>query len=255
MSLAPTVAISDDFLKSFTQIPRNDQQAVLTFVAKFRQNPRASGINYERISDAADPNMRSVRITKGVRGIILKPDTGDVYCLLWVDRHDDAYDWARRHKVAIHPDVGSIQVYAAHAALADEAPEGSEQPAKEGLFAGLRDREIRRLGVPDERLPVVRNVSSEDELEALESILPDEAFEALYLYAAGDPLEKIHAESAVPGSVDTQDFSTALERDHTRRHFVVLTDDRDVGALLAAPLERWRVFLHPTQRRLVERSR
>ena len=46
MALAPKIAMSDDFLKSFARIPRQNQQAVLTFVAKFRQNPLASGINY-----------------------------------------------------------------------------------------------------------------------------------------------------------------------------------------------------------------
>lgn len=71
MALSPKIAMSDDFLKSFARIPRQNQQAVLTFVAKFRQNPLASGINYERINDAADANMRSVRINDNLRGIIL----------------------------------------------------------------------------------------------------------------------------------------------------------------------------------------
>ena len=38
MTLAPKIAMSDDFLKSFAAVPRDQQQAVLTFVAKFRQN-------------------------------------------------------------------------------------------------------------------------------------------------------------------------------------------------------------------------
>lgn len=104
MTLAPKIAMSDDFLKSFAAVPRSHQQAVLTFVAKFRQNPMATGINYERINDAADANMRSVRINDNMRGIVLKPDVGNVYCLLWVDQHDAAYQWARRHRVAIHPE-------------------------------------------------------------------------------------------------------------------------------------------------------
>lgn len=54
--------------------------------------------------------------------------------------------------------------------------------------------------------------------------------------------------------MDQSDFAAALERDGSRRHFVVLTDDSDLEALLAAPLERWRVFLHPSQRKLVERD-
>jgi len=250
MTLAPKIAMSDDFLKSFAGVPRQQQQAVLTFVAKFRQNPMASGINYERIRDAVDPNMRSVRINDNIRGIVLKPGTGNVYCLLWVDRHDDAYQWARRHRVAIHPDVGGIQVYAVQEeAVGDSAPT-VDQPA--GLFDTLKDREIRRVGVPDEMLATVRAVTTESELEALERTLPDEAFEALYLIAAGDPLDKILADQAAPVSVDPVDFDAALARDSSRRHFLVLTEDSDLEALLAAPLEHWRIFLHPSQRKLVE---
>lgn len=253
MTLAPKIAMSDDFLKSFAAVPRSHQLAVLAFVAKFRQNPMATGINYERIRDAADPNMRSVRINDNMRGIVLKPDVGNVYCLLWVDQHDDAYHWARRHKVAVHPDVGSIQVYAVQEAETSlsEAKEASRVP---GLFDALKDREIRRLGVPDDMLATVRAITSESDLEALERQLPDEAFEGLYLFAAGESLEQILADQAAPSGVDTADFSAALERDSSRRHFVVLTDDSDLEALLAAPLERWRVFLHPSQRKLVERD-
>jgi hypothetical protein len=256
MTLAPKIAMSDDFLKSFAAVPRDQQQAVLTFVAKFRQNPTASGINYERIRDAGDPNMRSVRVNDNVRGIVLKPDVGNVYCLLWVDRHDDAYQWARRHRVAIHPDVGSIQIYAVEAASTPDAAATTPAAAEGsvGLFATLKDREIRRLGVPDEMLPAVRAVRSDKDLEALEPKLPDEAFEALFLFAAGEAYEKIVADQTAPESVDPADFVAALDRDATKRHFVVLTDDSDLEALLAAPLERWRVFLHPSQRKLVERE-
>lgn len=254
MTLAPKIAMSDDFLKSFAAVPRAHQLAVLNFVAKFRQNPMASGINYERIRDAADANMRSVRINDNVRGIVLKPDVGNVYCLLWVDQHDAAYQWASRHRVAIHPDVGSIQVYAVQdASPAQSSPAESGQKV-DGLFHSLKDREIRRLGVPDDRLAAVRAVTAEEDLELLQDVLPDEAFEALYLFAAGDSYEKIISERSAPESVDQADFSAALERAGSRRHFVVLTDDSDLEALLAAPLERWRVFLHPSQRKLVERD-
>jgi hypothetical protein len=254
MTLTPKIAMSDDFLKSFAAVPRSYQQAVLSFVAKFRQNPMASGINYERIHDAADPNMRSVRINDAYRGIVLKPDVGSVYCLLWVDHHDDAYQWARRHRVAIHPDVGSIQVYSVQEETAAVVGQSPVIANSVGLFDGLKDREIRRFGVPDERLARVREVKTADDLEAIENLLPDEAFESLYLYAAGESYDKIVNEQVAPEAVDQADFGAALERDSTRRHFVVLTDDSDLEALLAAPLERWRVFLHPSQRKLVERD-
>ena len=96
MTNAIKVALGDGFLESFSAIPRGKQKKVMEFVSKFRQNPRASGINYESINDAREPNFRSVRIDQDYRGIVLKPESGNVYVLLWVDKHDDAYDWARR---------------------------------------------------------------------------------------------------------------------------------------------------------------
>lgn len=246
------VAISDDFLRAFAAIPRDRQQAVIKFLSQFRQNPASPGINYEKIQKATDPNMRSVRIDQNYRGVVLKPDIGDVYCLLWVDKHDDAYDWARRHKVAIHPELGNIQVF--EASHEEQMAPAVKVPARAGLFENLKNRELIRLGVPEEAIPHVRAVDSEDGLENLQSRLPDDAFEALFYYAAGESYEDIVREREAPAQVDTRDYSSALDRDSTKRHFVVVTDDSDLEALLAAPLAMWRVFLHPSQRKLVERD-
>jgi superfamily I DNA/RNA helicase len=245
------VAMSDDFLRSFAAIPRDRQQAVIKFLGQFRQNPTSPGINYEKIRDAADPSMRSVRIDQNYRGIVLKPDKGNVYCLLWVDKHDEAYDWAARHRVAIHPELGNIQVFEA---VHEEAPAVAPAAAPASLFAKLKDRELVRLGVPEEAIARVRAVTSEAELDALEKALPDDAYEALFLYAADVSYEELIREREKPETVDTTDFEEALERDTSKRHFVVITEDSDLEALLAAPLELWRVFLHPSQRKLVERD-
>ena len=96
MSEQPKVAISADLLGAFASLPQAQQGKVAKFITNFQRNPRASGINYERINDAADPNMRSVRIDQAYRGIVLQPEQGNVYMLLWVDHHDEAYAWARR---------------------------------------------------------------------------------------------------------------------------------------------------------------
>lgn len=246
------VAISDDFLWSFAAIARDRQQAAIKFLAQFRKNPASPGINYEKIQSAADPNMRSVRIDQNYRGIVLKPDAGNVYCLLWIDRHDDAYEWARTHKVAINPEIGNIQIFSSTHEQAVEVPLPSL--GRNDLFAQLKDRELLRLGVPAESLPIVRAISSEDELNDLQKRLPDDAFEALFFFVAGESYDDLIREREAPETVDTEDFAEALNRDTTKRHFVVITDDSDLEALLAAPLASWRVFLHPSQRKLIERD-
>ena len=121
-------------------------------------------------------------------------------------------------------------------------------------FRALKDRELTRLGVPPAMLAEVRTIRGEEALDAMQARLPVEACEALFLYLAGETYEQLVLEREAPAEpVDTGDFAKALERDESRARFVVVEDEMELEAMLNAPLERWRVFLHPSQRRLVER--
>ncbi|WP_444913318.1 UvrD-helicase domain-containing protein [Microbulbifer sp. PAAF003] len=275
------VAISSDFMLAFSRVPKSAQKKVMEFVTKFRQDPRSPGINYETINDARDGNYRSVRVDKNYRGIILKPDEGDVFLLLWVDKHDDAYDWARRHKCQINPSTGSLQVFASTTTEEVSATEllrtlekplrASKPPVEYEPVAhsnvvpprvenphliALSDDQRLQVGVPTELLPLVRAVRTEEELEELESSLPVEAYEALYLLAAGTAWEEIEREYVRHSSetIDTSDIAAALDRPETQRSFHVVHDELELIEMLEAPLERWRVFLHPSQFRLVNRN-
>lgn len=249
------VAIFDEFLDAFAQIPRAQQKKVNKFVRKFREDPTSSAINYESISTFVDPNLRTVRIDQAYRAIVLKPEHGNVYVLLWVDHHDQAMAWAARKRVSIHPETGSLQVLSAeHVAIAP--PAVPVPAAATPLFAQVRDRELLRIGVPQELLDPVRQLVTADQLEQLRGRLPAEAYEALWFLAEGDSLDEVERAMAVetPTAVDVADFGAALERDASLRRFVVVHDDEALEAMLDAPLEKWRVFLHPSQRKLVQRS-
>jgi superfamily I DNA/RNA helicase len=252
--MQPLIGISTDFFECLASIPKQEQKRVRAFITKFRNEPTGSGINYERINDAADSNYRSVRIGDNYRGIVLAPESGNVYLLLWVAKHDDAYDWARRNRCNIHPATGSLQVFdATHIEPEPVSAPPPEQRQNTPIFHDRRDRELLRLGVPEERLDLVRAVQTDDQLEELETRLPRDAFEALYMLAAGTDLDEVMRVYALPaGPVDTTDYAAALERDTSRRRFMVVDDDIELQKILEAPLEKWRVFLHPSQRRLVE---
>jgi len=252
------VAVASDFLSAFSKIPRKQQAKVLDFINKFRADPMLPGINYEKIQHAKDPKLHSVRIDQAYRGIILKPDKNNVYVLLWVDHHDKAYQWAQNKICNIHPETGSLQVLDVEEAQVDvTAQEDVSEPAEEDLFTGIRDRHLLRLGIPEILLPVVRSIKTEDELDRAADYLPQEAYEALFYLAAGYSLEEVFREmekSEEPQKVDTSDYEAALENPDSQRRFFVVEDDLELAAILHAPLEKWRVFLHPSQRSLVERD-
>ena len=256
----PVVAISSDFMNAFAAIPKQQQNKVLDFIAKFRMNPTAKSIHYEKIAQFKDDSLRSVRIDQTYRGIVKKPEAGNVYMLLWVDHHDRAYEWAKNKKCIINPETGGLQVYDVDSAATVEAePRSDEAGQKETcLFAGIHDRHLIRLGVPEDLLPLVRNICSDEQLDRAARQLPVEAHEALTALAAGYTLDEVLAEgNRIIGKeeqVDTSDFQKALENPDSKRRFVVVDDDIALQEILEAPLEKWRVFLHPSQRSLVERD-
>ncbi len=256
----PIVAISSDFMNAFAAIPKKMQGKVLEFITKFRANPTAASINYEKIIQFKDDSLRSVRIDNTYRGIVKKPDTGNVYMLLWVDHHDKAYDWAKNKKCTINPETGSLQVYDVDEVMIAAVKQESAQHDKieESLFASIHDRHLVKLGIPEELLPLVRSISTEEQLDRAVEHLPPEAHEALTALAAGYTLEEVlfDYDRTIEdvALVDTGDFKKALDNPVSKRQFFVVEDDIVLQEILEAPLEKWRVFLHPSQRSLVERD-
>lgn len=251
------VGIYDEFLDAFAKIPRAQQKKVSRFMRKFRSDPTNPSINYESISSFSDPNMRTVRIDQAYRAVVLKPSKGNVYVLLWVDHHDDAMSWAKNKRVTIHPETGSLQVLTAAPPPTQPkpppTPRHEERPPPEPLFADFSDEALASIGVPDDLLERVRELLTPDQLDADASAYPTEVYEALFFLAAGESLDAVRGAMGITASrhVDTEDFEAALEQAATQRRFALITDDQELEAMLDAPLEKWRVFLHPSQRRLV----
>jgi len=251
------VAISSEFMNAFAKVPKKMQSKVLEFITKFRNNPLSSSINYEKVVQFKDPTLRSVRIDQTYRGIVKKPDSGNVYMLLWVDHHDKAYEWAKNKKCTINPETGSLQVYDVDdSQLADPEMNTAEQKKyQEGLFASVHDRHLLKLGVPLELIPLVRKVFTEEQLDKVVLQLPTEANEALTAIAAGYTLDEVFSEldKSIEKNekIDTEDYEAALENPDTKQRFFVVEDDLVLQEILEAPLEKWRVFLHPSQRHLV----
>ncbi|MBJ2883422.1 DNA helicase, partial [Salmonella enterica subsp. enterica serovar Corvallis] len=173
----------------------------------------------------------------------------DLYMLMWVDKHDEAYDWARRHDCAIHPVTGAIQVIDISYIKPASEPVVVDKPK---LFAAYTAEQILALGVPPVFIEQVMALVDTVGLNQLESVMPAEAWEPLHWLAEGldyqEVLEEFNEHRNEP--VDTNDFIEAIER--SKRRFHVVENEQELLQMLNAPLEKWRVFLHPSQRKLVE---
>ena len=271
MNFKPKVALAQDFLANLATLSTVVQGKVLRWALRFQSDPTSNGINYEPINGARDRNLKSVRIDQDWRGIVFKPPAGDIYVLMYVDHHDDAYRWAEGRRVAVNPTTGALQVFAVEslvepaleqARLAAPQPNAEQEatPPEEkqvAMFAALSDEDLLSIGTPQELLGQVRSIHTEVELDAVQGLLPVEAYEGLFLIAAGDTVSDIlnSRETRVDRAIDIDDFAAAIETAESQARFVVVADEETMAAMLNSPLSQWRVFLHPTQRKLAQGDR
>lgn len=249
MSNKPTVAISADFLTAYAALPRQKQGKVTEFFNKFRNDPTHPGINFEKINEGIDKNICSVRIDDTYRGIIVREPESNVYILLWVDHHDEAYAWAKRKKCSINKLTGSVQIFDVQEVI--EEQNTIDEPA---LFASISDEVFERIGLPEEQLPMIKAIKTLEGLHSLKAAIPEDAFEGLEWLGNGFTVDEVLS-TLYPETehvdVKDNDFAAALQTDASKKSFVIVDGEEELQAIMQEPLEKWRIFLHPTQRKVV----
>ncbi|MFC7443152.1 UvrD-helicase domain-containing protein [Laceyella putida] len=253
-----TIAIQDTFLEAFSKLPKVEQKRTRQMIDLLRSNPDNNGLNFERYIEAVDPKVHSIRISQGYRAIAVRPDKEGVILLVWVDHHDEAYRWAKRKRFEVNPFTGVLQMWTS---AEENTPTASVEEAV-GLFAEYSNKQLLKLGVPEELLSHIRNIQSEDELDEYIRELPIETAEALQFLLTGDPYDEV-LEFVFQLKAEREDemldtkpasFAEAVAHPKASRHIVVVTSDVQLNEMLEQPLERWRTFLHPTQKELVEKD-
>lgn len=257
--ITPNIYLAGTFLEAFDRLPLDPRKKVREFLGKFRSDPTAASIHYEPIHDTRDDRVRTVRIDRTYRAVVLHPSTGVDYVFVWVDHHDAAMAWASRKTFAVNPVTGAMQVIDTEfvTALAEQPPPPAEKPLDAyGPFELIADGDLLRTGLPALLLPIVRAVANVASLDAIKQSLPVEAYEALFWIAAehcsvDQAIE--HAGVTLAQTADADDLATALAHPDSRRRFHLVDSVEELDDILDAPLEKWRIFLHPSQARLVAR--
>jgi hypothetical protein len=247
--------IADTFTASFNRLSGLDQKAVKASVFDLQMDSTGNGLQLHRIDKSKDPNFWSARVNRDIRLIVHK--TGESLLVAYVGHHDDAYAWAERRRIEAHPRTGAVQIVEVRERVEDVAPpptfdfvfpepvKGTEPAAAApALFAFLDDDALLSIGVPADWLADVR-AASEDGFFTLTPHLPAEASEALLEYVATG---RLVAPAPAPAIADPFAHPDALRR------IRLIADQEELEQALAFPWEKWGVFLHPSQRTLVERS-
>jgi superfamily I DNA/RNA helicase len=251
----PRLAIAKDFLAEYAKLEKPVRSSVEAAISKFAEHTQA-GLHLEKLQNSRDGRVRTIRVDSFWRGVVLAPESGDTYCLITVLPHDKANEFAASHRFSVNETLGVLEVRD-ESALEQLHPslQALAGTADRRLFAHVSDADLRRLGIDAQILPIVRLLTSEAHLEALQTMLPDIQYTALYALACGMTVEEAWSEVAqyLPGAtlqqdVDPGDLVAAMERTPGQVAFVA--GNEELRSILAYPFAAWRVFLQPSQRRL-----
>ena len=241
--------IADTFTDSLAKLTVGEQKAVKTTAFDLQMDPSGAGHSFHKLDRAKDRNFWSVGVSRDIRLIVHR--TASSVLLAYVGHHDSAYRWAERRRIERHPRTGAAQIVEIRETVREievprpivvEADAVAPAASKPALFAEASDDELLGYGVPETWLNEVRG-ADEDSLLDLAGHLPAEAAEALLELATGGTPER-------PKDAAT-DADPSAHPDAQRR-FRLMENADELERALEFPWEKWTVFLHPAQRRIVE---
>ena len=231
------IAMTEEFAGAWNKLPKSIYKAVGDFIQKLREDSTSPGLHIEKIPNAGDAKIRSGRVNSAYRVILAMMEAEANWLLLWVDHHDEAYAWAERKRLEINPKTKILQLYT--------VVEKKETPAYvPKIFDKFTDEQLLSLGLPEPMLPFVRSLTNKGQFYENKAYFPDEAFEYLEWLITGSSYSEVLT------------MMEELQAEGTEQsiRFKILDDDEELKRMLEAPLEKWRVFLHPAQRKLVDRD-
>ncbi|CAL9379427.1 hypothetical protein [Streptomyces sp. enrichment culture] len=112
----PQLAFANSFWESYDLLEKPVRAGVRKAMQKFQQLTvpelqADKGLHLESVEKARDPRMRTIRINDFRRGVVLAPDDGsDVFLLVNVVRHDDAYTWAAKRLYTTNSATRALEV-------------------------------------------------------------------------------------------------------------------------------------------------
>ncbi|MEU3454699.1 UvrD-helicase domain-containing protein [Micromonospora sp. NPDC006766] len=260
----PQLAFAHTFWQSFDVLEKPVKAGVRKAMEKFQQLTVAElhadkGLHLESVHNARDPRMRTIRINDFWRGVVLAPDDGtDTFLLLNVVRHDDAYTWAAKRLYTVNTATRALEVR--NAVAIEQLTPALEKAAAQAstlLFARHSDTVLRDLGIDDQVLRAVRTIIDKPQLEAFGTLLPEDQFEVLQYLAEGFTPDEVYrdlvAERRPADATPEPSESLAMAIANTTSRITLVTRPDELAEILDKPFAAWRVFLHPSQRRVAYR--
>jgi hypothetical protein len=251
-----TIVLADNLHRALSDLDGAARKRVVDFLIKLQTEPHSSGVRLKSIKNPRDPRVRTARVTDNLRAVLLHIGES-MYVVQTVLRHDDAYRYAEQITLSVNKATGAVEALETARIEARVHAVVSAPPAvgagSAPLLAHVSNHDFDHLGLPAELVPALRRIDDEEGL--FEFVEPLPALQRDVILSLVDrPPEQVYAEivapAAGPARIEPDNLAAALERPVNRATYLVVTDAAELADALAWPMDRWRIYLHPTQRGL-----
>lgn len=264
------------------RLDRSVKAKFYDFTHRFRENPYSNGLRLKALKGGS--RVFSARIDDSYRALLTRtgtePDGDESWLVIAVRHRRDVYeqlsvainrvsgeiefidlsavgqDALRRAGIELtpaEPDLGPVLEEPSEPAPLEQTSDAPETEAALPLLHGHTASLLRELGVAEPLIDVALTLTDVDDLDRLLVDAPLLSKDVLYGLACGYSAEEVRAEITAPVAtdehVDTNDFGAALSRTT-----VTTIDEALQKVLEEGDFQAWKVFLHPTQARLVSRD-
>jgi hypothetical protein len=247
------LAFTQEYQHSLVKLDHLQQSHVLRAVLKLQK-----GLEAPHLHKLESLPFHAFGVNQQALRVICKRDSG-LLILLHVAAHDDAYRWATRHTVK---QIGHY-VRLIRTTTEDAADAQPDHTAPDGPLRGVPDKTFRHFKLSPGVAEVLRGVPDEATLiDLLQCFHEHLAMALLGLYTDPGDLNRLvrefeeqrRAEREQPQPVETVSLREAIQAPiNSEAFWLAPTDSALLELALSRPLEAWRVFLHPSQKRQVTR--
>lgn len=262
----------------------------MAFLQKLSTDDTTPGLHVEPIKNSIDPRVRTGRVDQFWRAVMFRLDGGGNthYFVHGVWPHDDAIEVARTASLTVNPvnglpDVTNGPMFPTDpglgsppgAADGDGGPTTSDGVDDQGtggdeelpasptplLFRLGCERAdlVDRLGVPEDVADEAMSAPDEDALATLAE--RHEGWLGLILIdlATGEPVEaiveKLHLRKPTGSTDSDTDIIESFQQPAAQTQYTFIDDQDELRRVIeSGDFGAWRVFLHPEQRKYVERT-
>ena len=102
------IAFGEDFFNNTNALSVSVRKKIENTYKKLENSKELPGLNWEKLYDSQ--NIYSARVDEKYRLICFREDDDDVIIIAYAGNHDDAYNWAQKHRCNIDAN-GVIGIY------------------------------------------------------------------------------------------------------------------------------------------------